>query len=129
MTASERQLLLEVAQWVAEQEEGLADKGGTTSNWVLIMRRLIEEVRPKGTEGREITEEEATFIAKAIEFAAERLGRVIPEGLARRTAADAIATFLFAMPPAVLRDHFFFGGVGTHAIAEMIRKAATKQVS
>ena len=45
MTPDERQLLLELARWVAEQEDNIARERGTTSNWSPRMKKLIENIR------------------------------------------------------------------------------------
>lgn len=47
MTDEERRLLLHVARWVIDQENGIAEKRGTTSHWADEMRHLVEEIRPK----------------------------------------------------------------------------------
>jgi hypothetical protein len=46
MTPDEKALLLEVARWVVEQEDKIAEKLETTSPWSAELRRLIEAVRP-----------------------------------------------------------------------------------
>lgn len=45
MTDDERQLLLHVARWVADQEEKEGDKQGG-SPWAVEIRRLVELIRP-----------------------------------------------------------------------------------
>jgi hypothetical protein len=48
MTDEERQLLLHVARWVIEKENADAEKLGTFSHWAEEMKRLVEDIRPKG---------------------------------------------------------------------------------
>lgn len=45
MTNSERLLLLTLGDWVAEQEDEIAKKAGTTSNWAATIRKHLDEVR------------------------------------------------------------------------------------
>jgi len=50
MTDEERRLLLHVARWVIERENADAEKLGTTSNWTDEMKKLVEGLRPKGSQ-------------------------------------------------------------------------------
>lgn len=50
MTDEERMLLLHVARWVIEKENADAENQGTTSNWADEMKKLVEDIRPKGSQ-------------------------------------------------------------------------------
>jgi hypothetical protein len=43
-TDDERALLLQVARWVAAQEEEIAGRSRMTSNWAMEIRRLIARI-------------------------------------------------------------------------------------
>ena len=50
MTDEEKRLLLHVARWVIEKENEDAEKLGTTSNWADEMKKLVDDIRPGGSQ-------------------------------------------------------------------------------
>lgn len=61
-------------------------------------------------------------IADCIEYAAQSVRKrmAVSDGMAREIAADAIATFLIAMPDAVMHRYDTFDGNRLHEVGQVV---------